>query len=158
MTHVQRYINSVLRHGVAATVREFTAGTQCPCMISRDSAVPTYSADWHRRNPAAEACNGTGMIGETTVETAVKTIPMDAQAIGNLIKQGGSFIEIGNIDAGDYLLYGAVKTSNGALFSFESLGDKNVITLLGKAYAIKETMLVPVGDTVVSMVLVKRVS
>lgn len=158
MTHVQRYINSVLRHGVAATVREFTAGTQCPCMISRDSAVPTYSADWHRRNPAAEACNGTGMIGETIVETAVKTIPMDAQAIGNLIKQGGSFTDIGNIDVGDYLLYGAVRTSTGALFSFESLGDKNVITLLGKAYAIKETMLVPVGDTVVSMVLVKRVS
>ncbi|HQI49888.1 MAG TPA: hypothetical protein PLN61_14640 [bacterium] len=146
---------------MAATVREFTAGTQCPCMISRDSAVPTYSADWHRRNPAAEACNGTGMIGETTVETAVKTIPMDAQAIGNLsnlIKQGGSFTDIGNIDVGDYLLYGAVRTSTGALFSFESLGDKNVITLLGKTYAIKETMLVPVGGTVVSMVLVKRVS
>lgn len=139
-------------------VREFTVGTQCPCMISRDAAVPTYSADWHRRNLAAEACNGTGMIGETTVETAIKTIPMDAQAIGNMVKQGGTFSEIGNIEAGDYLLYGAVRASTGTLFSFESLGDKNVITLLGKAYAIKETMLVPVGDTVVSMVLVKRVS
>lgn len=156
MSHAEAFRLNLLRHGAPATVLEYTAGKTCPCMTSRDANAPAYSVDWHRRNPTAEDCGGSGIIEETTVETAILTIPIDAMAVGSLIRESGFLSEVGKIDAGDFALYGAVKVSDGSLFSFEALSSKNIITLLGKQYTVKKTMLIPISSVVVSLALIKR--
>lgn len=156
MSHFEAFLLNLMRHGVPATVLEYTAGKVCPCMTSRDTGAPAYSADWHRRNPTAEDCGGSGTIEETTVGTSILTMPIDAMAVGNSVRESGFFAEIGKVDSGDFALYGAVKASDGSLFSFEALTSKNVITLLGNQYTVKKTMRIPISGVVVSLALVKK--
>ncbi len=123
MTAAKRLLQSIIRNGTIATVKTFTGGTQCPCMISRGSEAPAYSLDWHRRNPTATNCSGTGEIGATESTVTIKTMPIAAKAIGDAVKRGGAWVDIGEIKTGDLALYGAVKTSDGTNYSFDGLAD-----------------------------------
>ncbi|HNR69545.1 MAG TPA: hypothetical protein PKN24_15980 [bacterium] len=158
MDRLTRFINSIIANGTAATVKEYSGGTQCPCMISRGTEAPAYSADWHRRNPSATNCNGTGLIGSTTSTVSIKTMVIDAKAVGDEVDRSGKWTEIGKLEADDVALYGAVKVSDGSNYSFADLTDKNEITVLGNTYAVKYTLKIPIDGTVVTAALCRRLS
>jgi hypothetical protein len=158
MTHAQRFLVSVLRHGTQATVKVFTGGTTCPCMTSRGSEAPAYSAEWHRRNPTATDCAGKGTINATQSTDTIKTLPIEATAIGDIVRTSGIIVDIGEIKAGDVALYGGVKISDGTNYSFDGLKDWNEITVNSRVYAAKKVIRIPMGDTVITAALCRRVS
>lgn len=156
MDAAKRLLQSIIRNGTIATVKTFTGGTQCPCMISRGSEAPAYSLDWHRRNPTATDCEGIGEINATETTVTIKTMPIDAQAIGDAVKRGGAWVDVGEIKTGDLALYGAVKTSDGTNYSFDGLTDKNEITLIGYKYAVKYVLRLPIAGEIITAAIVRR--
>ncbi len=99
------------RDGVTGTLTTI-AGTTCPCMASRDSANPSYSADWHRRNTGAAACNGTGKI--TTTPTTINVKFGAAYSMGTAgaeIKNLNLERAIGELDLRDMIVIDWVNSS-----------------------------------------------
>lgn len=157
MTNAKRLLLSIFRHGTVASVKEYSGGQQCPCMVSRGGTVPAYSKEWHRRNQAAADCAGTGVINSTTTQVEIKTMVIDAAAYGNAVKGSGLNVEFGTIEKGDLAIYGAVKTVDGANYSLVGLRDENTVTIFGKGYCVKSAVTVFVDGEEIDVALVGRV-
>lgn len=155
MTNAERFLLSILKNGVDATITVYSGGTQCPCMISRGSEAPAYSADWHRRNPTATDCEGTGLINSTTSTVKLKTMIIDAALIGDALKSVGEMVDIG-IKSGDMALYGAVNSETMGNYSLADLTDKNIITVLDVTYSVKRVYRIPMGETVITAAVIRR--
>ena len=140
MTPKQRFMNNLLRNGQDVTVVTI-AGTTCPCMSKRDSAYPVYNPAWHRDNPTAAACNGTGLISTTSTSTAAKAVIMSYQTVINsgMIKKE-ILDNIGEIQHDDLFLVGTVKTSDGSFIELSGMIEtRDYITYNSKNYLIRHT-------------------
>lgn len=102
------------------------SGDACPCMISRDSARPSYSKEWHRNNPSETNCNNLGIINTSTANTACKGVLLPPGLAGNSIPGGKEFLEaIGEIQTGDLICWGTVNTLT---MAFVDLSGKSEYT------------------------------
>lgn len=158
MTNRERILQTIYRYGVPATVSILSGGTACPCLTSRDSANPTYSADWHRRNPTSADCHGTGVINSTTTAITIKTMPMSVSALAGTVRPDGKEVEIGKIDIGDMVLYGAVKISDASHYDFSVLSESNEIKLNSQKYCVKDVVFIQVENDPITAAICKRVS
>lgn len=67
LTHLQRVRQSLKYRGQSAT-KSTLAGTACPC-INSETLIP--SREWHRDNPTAADCSGTGLISSTRTNLTI---------------------------------------------------------------------------------------
>ena len=152
-------MQDIVRNGQAATISVVT-GTTCPCMTSVDSSRPSYSAEWHRINPAAAACNGTGLISRTTTTVNIKAYFFPINASGNMVPMVAmKLAEIGELDEKDLMMFGPVNTADNTFYSLSSLYDrKDVITYQSKTYLVRHYFPLTIGETICELALLKRVS
>jgi len=67
LSHYQRIRNQMKYRGQSAT-KSTLAGTACPC-IDSETLIP--SREWHRDNPTAADCGGTGLINSTRTNLSI---------------------------------------------------------------------------------------
>jgi hypothetical protein len=129
-------------------------------MASRDSARPSYSAEWHRNNLTALACNGTGLITRTTTTTNIKGFFFPPQAIGNTIT--GMMVSkevLGEFDDKDLCLIGTANASTGVQVSLSTAVErKDKVTYDSKDYLIRYVLNLDTGANVGQMALLKRIA
>lgn len=131
------FLKAFLRQGNAATVTKVT-GTACPCMASRDSARPQYSAQWHRDNPAAANCAMTGLISRTTTTIAVKGFNLDFGAAMARSDSVAQKIPIGELQQGDVVWQGTIRTDTNVFYDLSTMSDiADKITINGVDYKVK---------------------
>jgi len=153
-----RHLADVARYAPSATITVIT-GTTCPCMASRDSSNPSYSADWHRVNSSAAACNGTGLISRTTTVTTVHAFFHPVSAVRDDIPRlAEKLSEIGELDEKDYMMFSPVK-SDGTAFSMSGMAErKDKVTYDGKDYLVRHVFDLAVGANIGQWALLKRIA
>jgi hypothetical protein len=157
MSDQANFVQDVVRNGQAATA-SIISGTTCPCMTSRDSTRPSYSAEWHRNNLSAADCLGTGKISRTTTTVNLKAYFFPVAAVGNSIPMT-NFTKsvIGELDEKDLMLFGAVNTATNALYSLSAMVErKDTITYNGNTYLVRHVFQLTIGETVGEWALLKR--
>ena len=131
------FLKAFLRQGNAATVTK-VSGTACPCMTSRDSARQQYSAQWHRDHPTAADCAMTGLISRTTTTIAVKGFHLDVGAMLARSDAVANKIPIGELQQGDVMWQGTIRTDTNAFYDLSALSDiADKITIGGVDYRVK---------------------
>ncbi len=129
-------------------------------MTYRDSSHPEYSAEWHRQNPAAATCNGTGLISRVTTSIAAKAhvLPMLQAISTNLIKKE-LLDNIGELGKDDFALIGTVKTSDGSFFDLKTLSEQSdYVTFNTVNYVVRHVYDYATNEVVGQMALIKRKS
>jgi len=151
----ERFCKYLYRSGSDAILKSIT-GTVCPCMTSRSSSYPAYSAEWHRLNPTAIDCNGVGKITTTTKSISIKAVfsigiqsataflnSRDKSPIGeipdyDLLMFGqcisdGSFLDISSYtEQDDYIIYNSSNYVIRNIYDIEYNGMIGQISLLKK--------------------------
>ena len=137
-----RFAKWLLRNGETATLIELT-GSTCPCM-THFSDTPSYSKQWHRENPNADDCNGTGIINGTYSRTAIYGIFSPPNLVGNSIPGGKEFIDsIGEIQKDDLIIWGITDASlNNVNVTYKSEYVTKV-THKGVDYTLKDMSIIP---------------
>jgi len=144
-----RLLNAIIRYGNTATLVYYT-GDQCPCMISRDSGRPQYSAEWHENNPAPdnENCLKTGLINKTAYNlTCLGFIYLvdfkeDSRAVNKY-----EFKEIGLFEDCDLVAIGLVNSSTNAFVDVSGLDRQtSVLTYKNIAYNIYKVQSIYIND------------
>lgn len=100
---------ALARYGVTASMQT-VAGTACPCIAGRGA----YSPEWHRLNPAAASCAGTGLISRTTTTTSIKAMFYESGIAGDEIRKMFSAEIIGQVKDDDLFMIGTQNASTGA--------------------------------------------
>ena len=150
MGQAERFYMWLYQHGNTASLVALT-GTACPCMTARDSANPSYSAQYRADNPGVAACNGIGLIASSMVTTAtsIKAIIHPLNVIAAQIRGGKEWLEaIGEINENDLGLYGTINASTYAYVDLSGYKDeyKNKITFDSNDYIIRDVSNVFVGS------------
>jgi hypothetical protein len=158
MSQAARYRSWLSRFGQSATLNVIT-GTVCPCMTSRDSTNPTYSAEWHGNNPTAEACNGTGLIVDTTTSTEIKAVIQPFAVYAQSIQSNKEWLsQIGEINIDDHYYCGTVDSS-GSFVDISGYNEKNAyITFDSRSYTLRDISTINFGLEEIAQVarLVRR--
>jgi hypothetical protein len=139
MTDAERFLSWLYDFGSAATLNIVT-GTACPCMVSRDSTKSEYSPEWHRNNPTALVCSGTGVITTTTTTTNIKAIIHPPGVMFNSIyAPKETLVPIGELQKDDMLFWGSVNTSTGAFVDLSGKNEnKDYVTFNSINYALRD--------------------
>jgi hypothetical protein len=126
------------RGAEAATLTE-TTGSVCPCMTSWDANNPSYSEQWHRDNPAASDCDGTGIIHATETDTAIYGVFSPPGLFGESIPKGKEdLFPIGEVQKDDLILWGVCNASKESLDLTYKSEYVTKITKGGVDYTIKD--------------------
>lgn len=130
----------------SAVLTKVTDGSVCPCMTSRDSDNPSYSAEWHANNPDEEDCNKTGIIGGSTSNVNIKAIIVKPGLAGLAIPiKLETVLPMGEFNDDDMLLYGTADADNDNYESLDGLTDYTAyITFDSDKYLIRD--VTDVGD------------
>jgi len=107
-----RFFEQLSIYGDSAVLTKIT-GTACPCMSYKDR--DSYSEEYHRNNPLAEDCGGTGLIdpGKTTTNINIKFIVSDINTASTFLPKALDIKEVyGEINARDLFIIGTMDTSN----------------------------------------------
>jgi len=157
MTDKEIFCEDLNHFGKSATLVQVT-GDACPCMTWRDSDNPSYSAEWHRLNPAAEDCNGTGLINRTTTNTTIKAYFYPPTALPNRLILTKEKIEvIGELQNDDLMLFGAVNASTGAYVDLSGLDElQDYITIDSRKYFVRHYYDLQNSDVVGQLALLRR--
>lgn len=152
-----RFQKSLFHNGQSITVVTKT-GSTCPCMTYRDSSKPEYNPGWHRDNPAAAACNGTGIISVTTTSTPAKANVMPfLVAINSAMIRKELLDKIGEIQNDDLCLIGTVKVSDGTFIDLSTLVEKkDYITYNSHNYLVRHTFDYGTTEVVGQIAILKR--
>src|SRR4030042_1522961 len=160
MTNKERFMIWLLNNKLAeaATISTIT-GTVCPCMASRDSSNPSYSAEWHVLNPTAAACSGIGLISTTTTSINIKAVFSPLNTAGSTIPTGKEFLEtIGEIQMDDLFMWGTINTDTNAFIDISGKSEyTSYITKSSIKYVIRDVSNIP-GDVGQVAHLVRRAS
>lgn len=121
------YIRHIESVGSSATWTHVT-GTACPCLTSRGDGSSQYSTEWHRNNPTADDCEGTGLIDTTSTGYAIKAVfSMELETLSNYLKDRIQS-KVGDMKNNYMIMYQPIKTSDYSLIDLESI-DKNADTI-----------------------------
>ncbi len=141
-------------HGVTANMTVIT-GTACPCITSRDPEHPAYSPEWHRLNPAAASCAGTGLISRTNTVTSIRAFFYEAGISGDEIRKLFKTEVIGELSDTDLLMVGTMEATTGA---FVELQRDAVVALPRGSYRIFSVSDLMPGDLCAQWAILKRIS
>lgn len=159
MTDQEMYTIDLYHHGHDAALTQIS-GTTCPCMTWRDPDNPSYSAEWHRLNPTADPCNGTGLIDTTTTNTSIKAFFYPPTALPNrqiLTKE--MLAVIGEIAHDDLMLFGSVDATTGVLVDLTGLNEaRDYITYNSQKYLARHVFSLHTNIEVGQFALLKRIS
>jgi hypothetical protein len=110
MTNQNRFLAWLARTTMAQSAKLYTvSGTACPCMSSGNRN--SYSQNWHRLNPTAEDCNGTGKIADTTTYVNIKAVIYSAQQMPRSIHGVEKILSmIGEVNVDDMILIGTINS------------------------------------------------
>jgi hypothetical protein len=144
-------VASVLaRYGVTASL-ETVAGTVCPCTTERGA----YSPEWHRLNPAAASCAGTGLVNRTTTTTSIKAMFYEAGIAGDEIHKKFSAEIIGQVKDDDLFMLGTQNASTGTQVTLSKDANITVGSYKYKVWHISDLMP---GDVCAQWAILKRIS
>lgn len=130
--------------GSEAATFVVTSGSVCPCMTAWDSNSPSYSAQWHRDNPAASDCNGTGIIHATYTRTVIYGVFSPPGLFGEQIPKAKEALEgIGEIQKDDLVLWGVCDASQNEVDITYKSEYTTRITKNGIDYTIKDMSKIP---------------
>lgn len=85
-------------------------------------------------------------------------MPMSVSALAGTVRPDGKEVEIGKIDIGDMVLYGAVKISDASHYDFSVLSESNEIELNSQKYCVKDVVFIQVENDPITAAICKRVS
>ena len=137
------------RYGTTATM-EVVAGTACLCMAGRGA----YSPEWHRLNPTAASCAGTGLISRATTTASIKAMFYEAGIAGDEIRKNFSAEIIGQVKDTDLFMIGTLNASTGAQVILSQ--DAN-ITIGSQKYKVWHVSDLMTGDVSAQWAILKRV-
>ncbi len=159
MTDQEMFRSDCLANGASATISN-TSGTQCPCMIWRDSENPAYSAEYHRLYPAAEDCGGAGLINRSVTTTNIKAFFTPLNTTISRLFQTKSLQEIiGEHQDADLAMVGAVNTANGQFVDISGLVEReDKITYNAVEYVVRHFYDLSNSERVGQVALLKRKS
>lgn len=141
MKYVDRFLQHVRRAGQSAVYHHET-GDACPCV---NSDTGYCDQEWHRNNPTADDCNGTGLINVAVTDTDVKAFILPKSAVGELDR-----IKIGLMDNADFLFMGAFKTADGSLFDVSAFNEAfNYVLFQSNKYILRNIDTERIGDEIV---------
>jgi hypothetical protein len=129
-------------------------------MTWRDSAHPSYSAEYHRQYPLATACNGTGLINRTTTTITIKAmfIPAGLMASMSMLSKE-TLAAIGEIQKDDVVMFGAVNTATGAIYNLSNLNElQDKITFQSRDYVVRHYFDSWFDDLVGQVGVLKRIA
>jgi hypothetical protein len=159
MTDKELYALDLVRYGQAFTYVSVT-GTQCPCMVWRESDNPTYSVEWHRLNPTPgdEDCSGSGLISTTTVNNSLKGYIFPAQGLsGKGLLSKELIASIGEIQKEDMILLGATVATTGAFFDMSGAVEReDTVTFNSINYVIRHYFSLATSAEVGQFFLLRR--
>jgi len=137
-------------YGTPATM-ETVAGTVCPCMAERGA----YSPEWHRLNPAAASCAGTGLISRSTTTTSIKAFFYESGIAGDEIRKSFSQEIVGQVKETDVFMIGTQNASTGAQVTLSA--DTN-ITIGSNKYKVWHISNLMTGDVSAQWAILRRIS
>lgn len=143
MSHQQRFIEWLSRHGETATYNVIS-GDACPCMSSRGGGGSSYSEEWHRNNSEDDDCGGTGLINSSTSATNIKAIFSTPGVVANTIPIKEMLEVIGEIQNTDLFMWGTLDTDNDAYISIS--GNTEYVAYITKSsvdYSIRHVSTLP---------------
>jgi len=140
---------ALARYGVTASMQT-VAGTACPCIAGRGA----YSPEWHRLNPTAASCAGTGLISRTTTTTSIKAMFYEAGIAGDEIRKKFSQEIIGQVKDTDIFMLGTLNESTGAQVTLSQ--DAN-ITIGSEKYKVWHISNLMTGDVCAQWAILKRI-
>jgi len=140
---------ALARYGVTASMQT-VAGTACPCIAGRGA----YSPEWHRLNPTAASCAGTGLISRTTTTTSIKAMFYEAGIAGDEIRKKFSQEIIGQVKDTDIFMLGTLNESTGAQVTLSQ--DAN-ITIGSEKYKVWHISNLMPGDVCAQWAILKRI-
>jgi len=136
----ERFVRVAAKYGYPATLQILT-GDPCPCRLEYDGENPTYSPDWHDKNPGIENCNGTLLINRSEETVNVKFFITDirlsetTQALQKTIKDA-----IGNLKRDDLAITGTADVDSMVFVDLDGVNKLHYhFTIDGKTYDILET-------------------
>jgi hypothetical protein len=138
------------RYGTTASM-EVVTGTACPCIAGRGA----YSPEWHRLNPAAASCAGTGLISRSTTTTSIKAMFYEAGILGDEIRRNFSQEIIGQVKDTDIFMIGTLNTSTGAQVTLTA--DAN-ITVGSNKYKVWHISNLMTGDVCAQWAILRRLT
>ncbi|MDD5543900.1 MAG: hypothetical protein PHX83_12070 [Acidobacteriia bacterium] len=161
MTYKERFCAWLNRSALAedATLSTFT-GSTCRCMASRDTNNPSFSAQWHRDNPSATACNGLGLYSTTEATTPLSFVITEPISMisGNIPINKEWLSQIGEIQKTDRFVWGTVNRTSGAFVDLSGKSEyHDYITYDSNKYLIRDVTDLP-GDAGQVAHLVRRES
>ncbi len=147
MSYKTRFIEWLLRSQLAEdAVLSVVTGKDCPCMISRDSANPSYSAQWHRTNTTATDCAGAGLITTTTATTPIRAVICPPISIigGNIPINKEWLAQIGEVQKTDLFVWGSANKTTGAYVDLSGKSEyHDFITYDSNKYLIRDVTDLP---------------
>ena len=160
MTNEQRINRTIYKNGHSATVT-VVAGDVCPCMIFEDANNPSYSREWHRLNPTADDCSGTGLINTSSNDTNIKAmfypVALKVQSL-NLDKESLDKI-LGEMQNDDLIMYGAVDISDLSTFDLSILSEYHDKILYRTNYYFVRHLFEIAADSFISQIaFIKRLN
>ncbi|HOZ01918.1 MAG TPA: hypothetical protein PLG20_08875 [Candidatus Syntrophosphaera sp.] len=142
--------SGLARYGVTASM-ETVSGTTCPCTPERGA----YSAEWHRLNPAAASCAGTGLISRTATTLSIKAFFYEAGIAGSEIAKNFSAEIIGQVKQTDLFMLGTMNVFTGA---YVALAKDAGITVGSNKYKVWHITDLMTGDVCAQWAILKRIS
>ena len=157
MTDKTVFMLDCYRFGADATLTTVT-GTTCPCRKTSGS-----SREYHRLNPSAADCLGTGQIDTTITETTIKGFFTNRlQSLMTFLNQYKN-TEIGEMYDADLFIFGVAKASDASFMDLSGYTESNTnrankITYQGNDYLIRHVYSVGFTEEVGQVGLLKRVA
>lgn len=142
--------SGLAHYGVTASM-ETVAGTVCPCIAGRGA----YSPEWHRLNPAAASCAGTGLISRSTTTTSIKAMFYEAGILGDEIRRNFSQEIIGQVKDTDVFMIGTANASTGAQVTLST--DAN-IAIGSNKYKVWHVCNLMTGDVSAQWAILRRLT
>jgi len=153
MSRQDVFLGKIKRYGTAASILSVT-GTACPCFLYRGQNA--YSAEWHRLNPTAATCLGTGKINRITEKIEVKAFFYSPAAVHStlpdVIKN-----EIGETSNTDLIMVGTLNTTAGGFLDMTTFVEwEDPLTYDGNKYRIRKVYNLDITNNIGQMILLKR--
>jgi len=157
MSKANAWRRILLNDGTACTVTTIT-GTTCPCMTYRPGSGSSYSPQYHLDYPAAENCNGTGLISRTTTTVNAKGLFYTMAFISNKEKIDKERLqEIGELNNDDLFIHGLVNTSTGVMIDLTALTEqRDYITFNSINYVVRHLFRSEIDENICHLALLKR--
>lgn len=140
MRAVDLFLRSVRRNGQSAVLHHITGDT-CPCV----NAETGYAdREWHRQNPTAEDCQGTGLINTSDSADNIRALIMPKAAVDEQTRE-----RVGLRTEDDHLFMGAHDTTNGGLYDVSVFNDRaDWIDYRGNRFTLRNIDAEYIGDDV----------